>query len=114
MLEGTVADQNTELATLRHKVISQEGLLQAKEFSEVLNEDLAFTFYSKSEKMREINTKLIKEVSDKNEDLLCARNREEKLEKQLGRLQLQLQPSATRTLFLKIFISYPQLSGPPK
>ena len=81
MLEGTVADQNTELATLRHKVIFQEGLLQAKEFSEVLNEDLAFTFHSESEKMREINTRLIQEVFNKNEDLFCARNREEKLKK---------------------------------
>ena len=99
MLEGTVVDQNTELVTLRHKVISQEGLLQAKEFSEVLNEDLAFTFYSESEKMREINTRLIKEVSDRNEDLVCARNREEQLGKQLEQLQFQL--SATRTLFFK-------------
>ena len=101
MLEGTVADQNTKLATLRHKVISQEGLLQAKEFSKVLNEDLAFTFYSESEKIREINTTLIKEVSDRNEDLLCARDYKEKLKKQLGQLRLQLQLSAARTLFFK-------------
>ena len=111
MLEGTVADQNTKLATLRHKVIFQEGLLQAKEFSKVFNEDLAFTFHLESEKMREINTRLIQEVSDKNEDLFCARNREEKLEKQLKELQLQF--NTTRTFF-KIFISYLQLSGPLK
>ena len=101
MLKGTVADQNTKLATLRHKVISQKGLLQAKEFSKVLNKDLAFTFYSESKKIREINTRLIKEVSNRNKDLLYARDHEEKLKKQLGQLRLQLQLSATRTLFFK-------------
>jgi len=63
--------------------------------------------------MREINTRLIQEVFNKNEDLFCARNREEKLEKQLEELQLQLQLNTTRTFF-KIFMSYPQLSGPLK
>ena len=99
MLEGTVADQNTELATLRHKVISQKGLLQAKEFSKVLNKDLAFIFYLKFKKIREINTRLIKEVFNRNKDLLYARDYKEKLKKQLGQLQLQL--STTRTLFFK-------------
>ena len=107
MLKETITDQNTELATLWHKVISQKGLLQAKEFSEVPNKDLTFTFYSKSKKMREINTRLIEEVSNKNKDLLCAKNHKEQLEKQLKQLWLQLQLSATHTLFFKIFMSYP-------
>ena len=77
MLKGTVVNQNTKLATLQYKVISQKGLLQAKEFSKVLNEDLAFIFYSESKKIREINTRLIKEVSNRNKDLVYARNREE-------------------------------------
>jgi len=37
-----------------------------------------------SKKIREINARFIKEVSDKNEDLLYARDREENLEKLLG------------------------------
>ena len=99
ILKGTVVNQNTKLVTLRYKVISQEGLLQAKEFSKVLNKDLAFIFYLESKKIREINTRLIKEVSNRNKDLVCARNREEQLKKQLKQLQFQL--SATRTLFFK-------------
>ena len=112
MLKGTVANQNTELATLQHKVISQKGLLQAKGFSKVLNKDLVFTFYLESKKIREINARLIKEVSNRNKDLLYTRDREENLEKLLRQLQLQL--SATHILFYKIFISYFQLSSPLK
>ena len=99
MLKGTVIDQNTKLVTLQHKVISQKGLLQAKEFSKVLNEDLAFIFYLESKKIREINTRLIKEVSNRNKDLVYTRNRKEQLRKQLKQLQFQL--SATYTLFFK-------------